>query len=90
MITEAVEQFKTTIATLATTTRSFSSNMDTDATGVEESIEHHTKTQTQLEFADLIQDLKLEIATIVTESRALFKQQLLLTPTNRCHSSPVT
>jgi len=90
MITEAVEQFKTTIATLATTTRSFSSNMDTDATGVDESIEHHTKTQTQLEFADLIQDLKLEIATIVTESRALFKQQLLLTPTNRCHSSPVT
>jgi len=90
MITEAVEQFKTTIATLATNTRSFSSNMDTDATGVEESIEHHTKTQTQLEFADLIQDLKLEIATIVTESRALFKQQLLLTPTNRCHSSPVT
>jgi len=90
MITEAVEQFKTTIATLATTPRSFSSNMDTDATGVDESIEHHTKTQTQLEFADLIQDLKLEIATIVTESRALFKQQLLLTPTNRCHSSPVT
>jgi len=88
LITSAVEQFKTAIASFPVATQSPpSSAMDTD---VEESMEHHTKTQTQLEFADLIQDLKLEIATIVTESRALFKQQLLLTPTNRCHSSPVT
>jgi len=87
MIT-AVEQFKTAIATFNANPRSQSSNdMDTD---VDNSTEHHHHHQPQLDLAAFIQDLKYEIATIVTESRALFKQQLLLMPHNRNHSSPVT
>jgi len=88
LLTSAVEQFKTAIASSPVATQSPSSNaMDTD---VDASTEHPTKTQIQREFADLLSDLKFEIATIVTESRALFKQQLLFSSTNRCNSPPVT
>jgi len=87
MITTAIEQFKTAIATFTAQPRSQSSyDMDTD---VDNSTEHHHH-QPQLDLAAFIQDLKYEIATIVTESRALFKQQLLLMPHNRNHSPPVT
>jgi len=59
-------------------------------TNVKDSMEHNNKNQTPINFAALIQDLKFKIATIVTEMRALFKQQLLLALNNRCHSSSVT
>jgi len=51
--------------------------------------EHDNKKQFTIDIADLVQDLKYEIATIVTESQALFKQQLLLTSTNNPNSPPV-
>jgi len=80
LITSTVEQFKTAIASSPVTTQSPPSNaMDTN---VDSSMENHTKTQIQIEFADLIQDLKLEMATIFIESRALLKQQLLFSSNN--------
>jgi len=58
-------------------------------TNDEGSMEHETTSPTMLDLANLVQDLKFEIATIVTESRALFKQQLLFTANNNPQSSPV-
>jgi len=88
IITTAVEQFKTVIATFNANPRSQSSNdMDTN---VDNLTEHHHHHQPPLDLAAFIQDLKYKIATIVTELRALFKQQLLLMPHNKNHSSPVT
>jgi len=69
LITDAVDQFKTAIASLATTTNSQSSNMDTD---VHESMKHQNNNQNPVNLAALIQDLKYEIATIITEMRAMF------------------
>jgi len=87
MISTAVEQFKTAIATFTAQPCSQSSHdMETD---VDNSTAYHHH-QPQLDLAGFIQDLKYEIATIVTELRALFKQQLLLMLHNRNHSSPVT
>jgi len=65
LITTAVEQFKTAIKTLtATPWSSMSSKMDTD---VEASMEQKTHNQNPTDFVSLIQDLKYEIATIVTK-----------------------
>jgi len=80
MITEAVEQFKTAIASFATTTRSQSSDMDTAA---DDSKNNTNNNQNPIDLAAIIQDLKQEIATVVTETKTLFQQQLLATPAQR-------
>jgi len=88
LITNAVDQFKSAIATLTTTTRSPQSNdMDTEV-DTSTARTHHTTNSTDL--AAVIQDLKYEIATIITETRALFEQQLFRAATNQHHSSSVT
>jgi len=88
MITNAVDQFKSAIATLTTTTQSRQSNdMDTK---VETSTACNHTTTTSTDLAAVIQDLKYEIATIITEMRALFQQQLFRATNNKSHSSSVT
>jgi len=73
MITEAVEQFKTAMASVATTTtRSQSNDMDTDADDSQKTT-HNNQNPTDL--AAIIQDLKHEIATVVNEMKTLFLQQ---------------
>jgi len=66
IIANAMEQFKTAIATFAATTWSpQSSNMDTDVKAL---LDHNNNTQTPIDLAALIQDLKYEITTIITET----------------------
>jgi len=86
MISDAVAQFKTTIASI-TAPRSQSSDMDTDA---EDPQEHNNNNQKPNDLEALIQDIKYKIATIITETRALFEQQLLLVSHNKCPSPNVT
>ena len=90
MITTAVDQFKQAIATVATnnTNKShLSDNMDTEA---DTSQKHHHATQNTTDLTDVIQDLKYELATIITETRAVFEQQLFRAATITKHSSSVT
>ncbi len=87
LITDAVDQFKTAIASLATNPNSSPSNMDTD---VHDSTTHKHHNQNPVDLAALIQDLKYEIATIITETRAMFEQQLLLATHNKRPPSAVT
>jgi len=66
MITTAVEQFKTAIASFNTTPWSPPSNaMDTK---VKASTKHHHQHQPTIDLAAFIQDLKYEIATIINKS----------------------
>jgi len=58
LITTAVEQFKTAVASFATPRSPPSTAMDTE---VEESPEHHNQNQTQIDLVAVIQDLKNEI-----------------------------
>ena len=87
MLTTAVEQFKTAIATLATNKPQRSDAMDTE---VETSSKHHNTTKNTTDLADVIQDLKYELATIITETRAVFEQQLFRAATITNRPSPVT
>jgi len=87
LITDALEQFKTAIASLATTNNSQSTNMETDHP---ESKPHHNHNQNPIDLAAIIQDLKYEIATIITETRAMFEQQLLLATHHKRPPSAVT
>ncbi len=88
MITNAVEQFKTAIATLATTTQSpLSSAMDTE---VDTLMQFNNTTQNTTDLAEVIQDLKYEIVTIITETQAMFEQQLFHALTNKSYPSSVT
>ena len=90
MITTAVEQFKAAIATLATATPTqspMSTAMDTE---VDTSTMHHHNTKTNTDLADVIQDLKYEIATIITETQAMFQQQLFCAGHQPNHPSSVT
>jgi len=89
MMTTAVDQL-TAIATLATkaTNQSQSSNaMDTE---VETSQPNHHKTKNTTDLADVIQDLKYELAQIIIETRAVFEQQLLRAANIKNHPSSVT
>ena len=87
MLTTAVEQFKTAIATLATNKPQRSDAMDTE---VETSSKHHNTTKNTTDLADVIQDLKYELATIITETRAVFEQQLFRAATITNRPSSVT
>jgi len=90
MITTAVDQFKSAIATLATPskpTSQSSSAMDTDDDDTK--MKRHHKTNEKTELSDAIQDLKYELATIITETRAMFEQQLFRASTMK-HPSSVT
>jgi len=90
MITTAVEQFKTALTTLATTKTTqtqLSSAMDTEA---DTSVHHHRQTQNNADLVDVIQDLKYELATIITETRAVFEQQLFRAATINHHPASVT
>jgi len=74
-ITTAVAQMKEAIKVLLETPRKPESNaMDAEAETPSDTATQH---QTQLDLPSLIADLKNEIATIVTETRALFHQQSL-------------
>ncbi len=86
MITDAVTQFKSAIASV-TAQRSKSSDMDTDAD--DSSARHHNNSTSQ-DLGAIIQDLKYEIATIITETRAMFEQQLLLATHTKRPPSAVT
>jgi len=89
MILMAVDEIKKAIASFhPPPCQPQACNMQTEtehsnANYVDSSMEHHDHHQLPLNLLALVQDLKYEIATIVTESRALFKQQLLLTLHNR-------
>jgi len=90
MITMAVDQFKSAIATLATPTKPVSqssSAMETDEDDTK--MKRHPKTNANTDLTDAIQDLKYELATIITEMRAMFEQQLSCAST-MTHSSSVT
>jgi len=90
MITTAGEQFKTAIATLATktTTQSQPSNaMDTE---VNNSMNCHHAPQNNADLVDVIQDLKYELATIITKMRAVFEQQLFCALTINHRPSSIT
>ncbi len=74
-ITTAVAQMKEAIKVLLDTPRKPESNaMDAEAETPSDTATQH---QTQLDLPSLIADLKNEIATIVTKTRALFHQQSL-------------
>jgi len=90
MITDAVEQFKTAIAALATKTITQpqeSNEMDTE---VNTSMQSNAKTQNTTDLVEVIQDLKYELATIITETRAMFEQQLFRASTIKSHPPSVT
>jgi len=88
LLTTVVEEFKLAITSLTATPRSSANNeMDTDA---EDSMEPKDNNQNPTNYVGLIQDLKYEIATIITESRVLFTQQLLLTLNHKCSPSSIT
>jgi len=87
LIKDAVDQFKTAIAALATTTNSQSNKMAPD---VHESQQQHNHNQNPVDLAAIIHDLKYEIATIITETRAMFEQQLLLATHNKRPPPAVT
>jgi len=55
LITDAMDQFKTAIASLATINNSQSTKMETD---VHESKQHHNNNQSPVDLAAIIQDLK--------------------------------
>jgi len=86
MIADAITQFKTAI-TSVTAPQPLTSDMDTKAANHQANNNHNP---TPTDFGDLIQDLKYEFATIITETRAMFKQQLLLMKHNQCPSTAVT
>jgi len=56
--------------------------IETSTSDVKGLTEHHNNKQHTLNLAALVQDLKYDIATIVTETQALFKQQVLLMQNN--------
>jgi len=56
--------------------------IETSMNDIEGSKEHNNNKQHTIDLAALVQDLKYEIATIVTEMQALFKQQVLLMQNN--------
>jgi len=90
MITDAVEQFKSAIAALATKTITQpqeSNEMDTE---VNTSMQSNTKTQNTTDLVEVIQDLKYELATIITETRAMFEQQLFRASTIKSHPPSAT
>jgi len=86
MISDTVTQFKSAIASV-TEQWSKSSEMDTDA-DAPSAHQHHNSTSHDL--GAIILDLKYEIATIITEMRAMFEQQLLLATHTKCPTSAVT
>jgi len=90
MITMAVEQFKTAIATLATTTTTQSQLSNAMDTEVNTSMKHHHKTTNTTDLAEVIQDLKYELATIITKMQAVFEQQLFHAATIKSHPSSIT
>jgi len=79
---------------VATQQQKQSNAMDTDretsTSGDADLTEPTNHNQHTLDLAALVQDLKYDIATIVMETRALFKQQVLLAQNNKSPSSSVT
>jgi len=90
MITTAVEQFKTALATLATTNTTQAQSSSAMDTEVNTPVHHHHTTQNNADLVEVIQDLKYELATIITETRAVFEQQLFRAATINHHPASVT
>ncbi len=73
MLTTAVEQFKTVIVSLTATPWSLPPNaMETE---IEESTKHHHPTPTSPDLAAIVNDLKHELDTFVSETKTLLQQQ---------------
>jgi len=83
LITTAVAQLKTEIASLHATPTPSDMTIDED-----HSQKTTTNSPTTNELSDLIAELRHDIATIVLESRAMFQQQAILkVPINQKHTS---
>jgi len=94
-ILTAVQQIVQAVESLHATQQQKQSNaMDTDretsTSGDADLTEPTNHNQHTLDLAALVQDLKYDIATIVMEMRALFKEQVLLAKNNQSPSSSVT
>jgi len=90
MITTAADQFKQAIAALATNATNQSQSSHAMDTEVETSQPTHHKTKNTTDLADVIQDLKYELAQIIIETRAVFEQQLFRAANIKNHPSSVT
>ncbi len=94
-IMTAVQQIVKAVASLHATqwqpqSNAMEAEIETSTSDVKGLTEHHNNKQHTLNLAALVQDLKYEIATIVTEMRALFKQQVILAQNNNSPASFVT
>jgi len=78
IVTSAVEQITSAIASLPKPNTSTSSAME-----VEHETVTHNPRQSVLEIQDCVNDLKHDIATFVLETKAMFQQQANLKLTNR-------
>jgi len=70
MLTTTVEQFKMAIISLTATPRSPPNAMDTE---IKELTEHNHSTPTPPDFSAIIIDMKNELATLASETRALLQ-----------------
>jgi len=87
IITSAVAQFKSAIASLPMQCTSHSNNMETEH---DHSTETNTPSQSIHDIQDLVTDLKHDIATFVIEMKAMFQQQANLKLTNYPMNASVT
>jgi len=97
-IMTAVQEIAQAVASLHATHRQPQSNAMDDETETcmsdgNGSNEHNNNKQLTIDLAALVQDLKFNISTIVTKTRALFKQQVLFTQNNNspasCYLNPI-
>ncbi len=77
MIADVVAQFKLAVAS-ASATAPQPPPRETNTEAINHQVVNNKHNPPPTEFGDLIQDLKYEFATIITETRAKFEQQLLL------------
>jgi len=76
-----------TLTTKTTTQSQLSNEMDTEADTL---MKHHHKATNKMDLVDVIQDLKYELATIITKTRAVFKQQLFHVANIQNHPLSIT
>jgi len=94
-IMTAVQEIAQAVASLHATHRQPQSNAMDDETKTSMSDgngsnKHNNNKQLTINLAALVQDLKFDIATIITKTRALFKQQVLFVQNNNSLASSVT
>jgi len=87
LITSAVDQFKSAIASLPTQRTSLPNDMETEP---DYSKETKPSCHSVLDIQDLVTDLKHDIATFVIETKAMFHQQANQKLTNNPMNTSVT